>query len=54
MVGKHGTAAEAGTTFTGAVTAAYKVSNFFAFQVPTPGAAALLGAAGLLSRRRKA
>jgi hypothetical protein len=54
MVGKNGTAAEAGTTFTGAVTAAYKVSNFFAFQVPTPGAAALLGAAGLLSRRRKA
>jgi len=54
MVGKNGTAAEAGTTFTGAVTAAYKVSNFFAFQVPTPGAAALLGAAGLLGRRRKA
>ncbi len=54
MVGKNGTAAEAGTTFTGAVTAAYKVSNFFAFAVPTPGAAALLGAAGLLGRRRKA
>lgn len=54
MVGKNGTAAEAGTTFTGAVTAAYKVSNFFAFQVPAPGAAALLGAAGLLGRRRKA
>ncbi len=54
MVGKNGTAAEAGTTFTGATTAAYKVSNFFAFQVPAPGAAALLGAAGLLGRRRKA
>ena len=54
MVGKNGTAAEAGTTFTGATTAAYKVSNFFAFAVPAPGAAALLGAAGLLSRRRKA
>ena len=54
MVGKNGTTAEAGTTFTGAVTAAYKVSNFFAFAVPTPGAAALLGAAGLLGRRRKA
>ena len=54
MVGKNGTAAETGTTFTGAVTAAYKVSNFFAFAVPTPGAAALLGAAGLLGRRRKA
>jgi MYXO-CTERM domain-containing protein len=57
MVGKNGTAAESGTTFTGAITASYKVSQFFAFQigaVPTPGAAALLGAAGLLSRRRKA
>ena len=54
MVGKNGTAAEAGTTFTGAATAAYKVSNFFAFAVPAPGAAALLGAAGLLGRRRKA
>ncbi|NBV65139.1 MAG: hypothetical protein EBR71_11895, partial [Planctomycetes bacterium] len=57
MVGKNGTAAEAGTTFTGATTASYKVSQFFAFQisaVPTPGAATLLGAAGLLGRRRKA
>ena len=54
MVGKNGSAAEAGTTFTGATTAAYKVSNFFAFQVPAPGAATLLGAAGLLGRRRKA
>ena len=54
MVGKNGTAAEAGTTFTGATTAAYKVSNFFAFAVPAPGAATLLGAAGLLGRRRKA
>ncbi len=56
MVGKNGTAAEAGTTFSGAsaATAAYKVSNFFAFAVPAPGAAALLGAAGLLGRRRKA
>jgi hypothetical protein len=54
MVGKNGTAAEAGTTFTGAITAAYKVSNFFAFAVPAPGAVTLLGAAGLLGRRRKA
>jgi len=56
MVGKNGTAAEAGTTFTGAITASYKVSQFFAFQtaVPAPGAAALLGVAGLLGRRRKA
>jgi hypothetical protein len=54
MVGKNGTAAETGTTFTGATTATYKASNFFAFQVPAPGAATLLGAAGLLGRRRKA
>jgi hypothetical protein len=36
MVGKNGTAAEAGTTFTGAITASYKVSNFFAFAMPLP------------------
>jgi hypothetical protein len=54
MVGKNGTAADAGTTFTGASTASYKVSNFFAFAVPAPGAVTLLGAAGLLGRRRKA
>jgi hypothetical protein len=54
MVGKNGTAAETGTTFTGATTASYKVSNFFAFAVPAPGAVTLLGAAGLLGRRRKA
>jgi len=53
MVGKNGTAAEAGTTFTGATTAAYKVSNFFAFHVPAPGAVTLLGAAGLMARRRR-
>jgi hypothetical protein len=53
MVGKNGTAAEAGTTFTGATTASYKVSNFFQFQVPTPGAVTLLGAAGLMARRRR-
>ena len=54
MVGKNGSAAETGTTFTGATTASYKVSNFFAFAVPAPGAVTLLGAAGLLGRRRKA
>jgi len=54
MVGKNGSAAEAGSTFTGATTASYKVSNFFAFAVPAPGAVTLLGAAGLLGRRRKA
>jgi len=53
MVGRNGSAAEAGTLFTGSSTASYKVSNFFAFQVPTPGAAALLGAAGLMARRRR-
>ena len=36
MVGKNGTSAEAGTTFTGATTAAYKVSQFFAFAMPLP------------------
>jgi len=54
MVGKNGSGNETGTTFTGASTASYKVSNFFNFAVPTPGAAVLLGAAGLLGRRRKA
>jgi len=54
MVGKNGSGNETGTTFTGATTATYKVSNFFNFAVPTPGAAILLGAAGLLGRRRKA
>jgi hypothetical protein len=56
MVGKNGTSNEAGTTFTGATAsaAAYKVSQFFQFQVPAPGAAALLSVAGLMGRRRKA
>ena len=31
MVGKNGTANETGTTFTGASTASYKVSQFFTF-----------------------
>ena len=55
MVGKNGTSNEAGSTFTGASTSAYKVSQFFAFNtVPTPGAIALLSVAGLMGRRRKA
>jgi len=54
MVGKNGSANETGTIFTGASTASYKVSQFFSFSVPTPGAAALLGVAGLIGRRRKA
>jgi hypothetical protein len=36
MVGKNGTGAESGTTFTGATTASYKVSQFFAFAMPLP------------------
>jgi hypothetical protein len=52
MVGKNGTSNEAGVTFTGATTSAYKVSQFFAFAVPTPGAIALLSVAGLMGRRR--
>jgi hypothetical protein len=58
MVGKNGSGTnnETGTTFSGAVssTAAYKVSNYFTFAVPTPGAGALLAVAGLVGRRRKA
>jgi hypothetical protein len=55
MVGKNGTSNEAGSTFTGASTTSYKVSQFFAFNtaaVPTPGAIALLSVAGLMGRRR--
>jgi len=54
IVGKNGTSAEVGTTFTGAITSTYKVSQFFSFAVPAPGACALLSVAGLLGRRRKA
>jgi hypothetical protein len=60
MVGKNGSGTnnETGTTFSGALTTGtnpqYKVSNHFTFAVPTPGAGALLAAAGLIGRRRKA
>ena len=60
MVGKNGSGTnnETGTTFSGALTTGtnpqYKVSNHFAFAVPAPGAGALLAAAGLIGRRRKA
>jgi fibronectin type 3 domain-containing protein len=37
MVGKNGTAPEAGTTFSGAITASYKVSQFFVFGGPVVG-----------------
>jgi hypothetical protein len=63
MVGKNGSGTnnETGTTFSGALTTGtnpqYKVSNHFTFAtvaVPAPGAGALLAAAGLIGRRRKA
>jgi len=60
IVGKNasGTNNETGTTFSGALTTgtnpAYKVSNYFTFAVPAPGAGALLAVAGLVGRRRKA
>jgi hypothetical protein len=53
MVGKNGTAAEAGTTFTGTITAAYKVSNFFAFAVPAPSAIGVIWPLLLAARRRR-
>ena len=53
MVGKNGTGNETGTTFTGGSTATYKVSQFFTFAIPAPGAAALVGMAGLITRRRQ-
>jgi len=63
IVGKNGSGTnnETGTTFSGALTTGtnpqYKVSNHFTFAtgvIPTPGAGALLAAAGLIGRRRKA
>jgi hypothetical protein len=60
MVGKNGSGTnnETGNTFSGALTTGtnpqYKVSNHFTFAVPAPGAGALLAAAGLIGRRRKA
>jgi hypothetical protein len=61
MVGKHGATGNestGATTFSGALTSGtnpqYKVSNHFTFAVPAPGAGALLAAAGLIGRRRKA
>lgn len=56
MTGRHGsiTSDNIGTIFTGATTASYKASQFFTFAaVPAPGAFALLGLAGLLSRHRR-
>ena len=54
MVGKNGISAESGTLFSGGSSpnSPYRVSQFFAFAVPAPGAAALLSLAGLMRRRR--
>ena len=41
------------TTVTGATNAAYRYNQTLTFAVPAPGAAALLGLAGLVSRRRR-
>jgi len=41
------------TTVTGATNAAYRYNQTLNFAVPAPGAAALLGLAGLVSRRRR-
>jgi hypothetical protein len=61
LVGKQGATGNestGATTFSGALTTGtnpqYKVSNHFTFAVPAPGAGALLAAAGLIGRRRKA
>ena len=60
MVGKNGSGTnnETGTTFSGALTTgtnpAYKVSNHFAFAVPSPSVGAMIALAGFLRRRRKA
>jgi hypothetical protein len=41
------------TTVTGATNAAYRYNQTLTFAVPAPGAAALLGLAGLIGRRRR-
>jgi hypothetical protein len=41
------------TTVTGATNAAYRYNQTLTFAVPAPGAAALLGLAGLVGRRRR-
>jgi hypothetical protein len=40
------------TTFTGATSTAGRFNYTLAFAVPAPGAAALIGLAGLIARRR--
>ena len=42
------------TTFTGSTSAAGRFDYTLTFAVPAPGAGALLAAAGLIGRRRKA
>jgi hypothetical protein len=55
MVGKNGSGTnnETGTTFSGASMSPYKVSQFFAFAVPAPGASVMLALAGLCVRRHR-
>jgi hypothetical protein len=60
LVGKNGSGTnnETGTTFSGALTSgtnpAYKISNHFAFAVPSPSVGAIVALAGFLRRRRQA
>jgi hypothetical protein len=53
MVGKNGANAEGGSTFSGAITADYKVSQFFAFAVPAPSAIGVIWPLLLAARRRR-
>lgn len=53
MIGRNGSGPETGTTFSGASMSPYKVSQFFAFAVPAPGASVLLALAGLCVRRHR-
>lgn len=53
MVGKNGANAESGSTFSGAITADYKVSQFFAFAVPAPSAIGMIWPLLLAARRRR-
>jgi len=56
MTGRNGTGNESGTTFSGTSTSTpqYKVSQFFAFAVPSPSVGAMVALAGFLRRRRRA
>ncbi len=53
MTGRNGTGDNAGTVFTGASNTTYKANQYFTFAVPSPGTAALIGLAGLITVRRR-